>query len=173
MRYISGQKWGLATKAKSIREFLSKEFMILLLIFLIVLQHAGIYYPIGFKVSVPLLCIASIISGTGIIVCFMTRVVRSKTWSRFCEEPTDHKLTTTGVHKISRHPYYLGVILWAVGISILYSNILIVVLAVVWTLLAILVAKKEEKFLETEFGNEWILYKKRTPFLFGVRHLLS
>jgi protein-S-isoprenylcysteine O-methyltransferase Ste14 len=173
MRYVSGQKWGHATKAKSLKEFLSKEFMMVLLVCLIFLQHLRIYYPLGFNFSTLLLVASILISSFGILTCYMTRVARSKTWSRFCEEPTNHKLTTSGVHKISRHPYYLGVILWALGISILYSNILIIGLAIIWTIIAIVVAKKEEKFLEVEFGEEWISYKKRTPFLVGVRSMLS
>lgn len=170
MRHISGKKWGYAAKPKSFKDFITKEFMLVLLVVLVVVQHFGFYFE--FVVLIPIKYISVLVSIVGVLLCFETRRVRSKTWGRFGEKPTKHTLTTTGPHAYSRHPYYLGICLWVLGVSLLYANIIILFIAITWFILAILVAVSEEKFLQSEFGDEWVKYKERTPFFFGIRSLL-
>lgn len=170
MRNISGKKWGHAAKPKSFKDFITKEFMLILLVVLVAVQHFGFAFEL--VVLNPIKWISVLVSCAGILICFETRRARSKTWGRFGEKPAKHKLTTTGPHVFSRHPYYLGVCLWVLGVSVLYENIIILVMAIIWSTLAMLVATSEEKFLQSEFGDEWTQYKKRTPFFFGIRSLL-
>lgn len=58
----------------------------------------------------------------------------------------------------------MGLLYWGWATSLLYGNISMLVLVLVWTIGAVFIAKKEEKFLEEVFGQEWIKYKEETPF---------
>jgi protein-S-isoprenylcysteine O-methyltransferase Ste14 len=74
----------------------------------------------------------------------------------------DHRLVTSGPFAIVRHPMYLGILLIALGGSLIYRT---------WTfvfLLAIIPgiarrAGKEEEALALEFGEQWYEYVKRVP----------
>jgi protein-S-isoprenylcysteine O-methyltransferase Ste14 len=82
----------------------------------------------------------------------------------------DHKLIQHGPYTYIRHPRYLGILAFFMGISIVFrsylSLILVLVLAVVltWRIYA------EEALMQQEFGEEWMAYRKRSwriiPFIF-------
>jgi protein-S-isoprenylcysteine O-methyltransferase Ste14 len=170
MRHVSGRKWKHASKPGSLKEFFAKEFIVLVFITLVVIQHFGFSWK--FNVSPYALILTIPASVFGVWLCYRTRKERALTWSRFGIQPSNHKLTTGGPHRFSRHPYYVGISVWAFGISLIYANFLIIFVSIIWIIAAMTVARNEEKFLQAEFGDEWSRYKKRTPFWFGVRSLL-
>jgi protein-S-isoprenylcysteine O-methyltransferase Ste14 len=69
---------------------------------------------------------------------------------------------TTGILGLTRHPWYLGMILiiWArnVDVAVLIANVILTVYLIVGTLL-------EERKLSLEFGDEYRQYQKRVPML--------
>ncbi len=78
----------------------------------------------------------------------------------------DDKLRTGGPYRIGRHPYYLGAMLFYIGLAGVVKS--------TWGLLATFVlvmpltlyrAKLEEKALHKEFGDEWQAYVKQTKFI--------
>jgi protein-S-isoprenylcysteine O-methyltransferase Ste14 len=73
------------------------------------------------------------------------------------------KLVTTGIYKWIRHPQYLGFLLITLGLNVQWLTILTVLL---WPVLAVLyyrLAKKEEKEVEAQFGEEFRKYKRTVP----------
>ncbi|MGA9854886.1 MAG: isoprenylcysteine carboxylmethyltransferase family protein [Gammaproteobacteria bacterium] len=71
-------------------------------------------------------------------------------------------LALQGPYSLSRNPMYLGVGMVCVGISLL-SNMLWPLLSVPVVLVIVdrVVIRKEERYLETKFGDEYRQYKKR------------
>ena len=76
-----------------------------------------------------------------------------------------HTLVTTGVYRIIRHPSYLGLLLTALGWALGFRSGAGVVL---WALLIPPLLSRihaEERLLETEFGEEYRAYVRRTSRL--------
>jgi len=77
------------------------------------------------------------------------------------------QLNTKGLYSLTRNPIYLGNILMAVGIAIIWGNPLFVLicfgLAMTFFYIVIL---HEEKILDERFSAEYASYKERTPKLF-------
>ena len=76
-------------------------------------------------------------------------------------EPTTN-IITTGIYAWSRNPIYLAFNLFPIGLGIFFDNL--------WVLLSFLPAafiiyhiaiKKEEKYLEDKFGEEYLDYKNK------------
>jgi protein-S-isoprenylcysteine O-methyltransferase Ste14 len=74
-----------------------------------------------------------------------------------------HELIETGLYKTIRHPGYLGQLIIFTGIATTLSNWLSVVLMLIPVLTGYIYRiKVEEKFMSKQFGEEYILYQKRT-----------
>ncbi|MFZ5933091.1 MAG: methyltransferase family protein [Patescibacteria group bacterium] len=81
------------------------------------------------------------------------------------------RLMTTGVYGVVRHPTYLGNILYPLGLSIILKATWALLFCVFLVLFHIVLIFKEEKELETGFGEEYKEYKKKVrwkliPYLF-------
>lgn len=88
--------------------------------------------------------------------------VFSKTFFNSTGKAVPLKLVTTGPYAVIRHPLYLGFIAWAFATSLVFNNIVAVVLSIIFTWIIALKAADEEVFLELEFGEQWREYKKQT-----------
>lgn len=98
--------------------------------------------------------------GIGVIAIIFAQMRKAKTniepW-----KPTT-KILDTGFYGISRNPIYLGMILIYLGISCLFNSIWFLPFLPL-CLLAIHygVILREEKYLESKFGEEYLDYKQR------------
>lgn len=82
-----------------------------------------------------------------------------KYWSK---ESGQGKVVKTGVYKYIRHPQYTGFMLLTVGMLLEWATLPNLIM---WPFIAILyyrLAKKEENDMIKEFGEEYIMYMKRT-----------
>ncbi|OIO22174.1 MAG: hypothetical protein AUJ54_03895 [Ignavibacteria bacterium CG1_02_37_35] len=71
-------------------------------------------------------------------------------------------LVTTGIYRYIRHPQYTGIILFTFGWLVHWPSIVTLVL---WPILIVMytwLAKQEEKQALEEFGEDYIVYAKRT-----------
>ena len=75
---------------------------------------------------------------------------------------TGHRLITSGPYRIIRHPMYAAVICSGIGGLLIYWTWATLFFAVNMFALTIR-AKREERVLSEEFGEEWEEYKRRTP----------
>lgn len=80
------------------------------------------------------------------------------------------ELNTIGIHKIIRHPWYLGtlIIIWLRDLS--FSTIC---LNAVFTAYIIIGAFLEEKKLKSEFGQAYLNYQKQVSMLIPLKGLLK
>ena len=82
----------------------------------------------------------------------------------------DHQLIQSGPYKFIRHPRYLGILTFFVGISLTFRSLLgvFIVIALVGVLIWRIFA--EEKLMRQAFGKEWEEYQSKTwrliPFVF-------
>ena len=74
----------------------------------------------------------------------------------------DHKLITSGLYALMRHPMYTGVFLVAAGSLLMYFTWTTLFLAC-FAPLTMLRAFREEKILAAEFGEQWQEYSQRVP----------
>src|SRR5262249_805824 len=74
----------------------------------------------------------------------------------------EHRLQTTGLYRHIRHPSYTGALLYMVGFVLLFRCWLGLLVGA--ALLPVLVARMnaEESLLESEFGEEYTAYRRRT-----------
>lgn len=74
----------------------------------------------------------------------------------------DHLLIRNGPYRYVRHPMYLAVILAAFGALLIFRTWAMVLFSVS-SLVVIFRARREERLLAEEFGEEWNLYRRDVP----------
>lgn len=80
------------------------------------------------------------------------------------------KLIVKPPYSYCRNPMALGAIVMYLGVAILYGSVGAVALVLLGAAgLVTYIKRVEEKEMETRFGQEYIEYKRRTPFL--IPHL--
>ena len=82
----------------------------------------------------------------------------------------DHQLIQSGPYKVIRHPRYLGILLFFLGISLTFRSLLGIILVLVLTAVLIWRVFAEEKMMHQEFGKAWEEYQAKTwrliPYIF-------
>ncbi len=78
-----------------------------------------------------------------------------------------HQLITTGIYRYMRHPMYAAHLVWAIGQILLLHN-WIAGYSFIITMLPFYFyrSKREEEMLIDEFGEEYVIYKRKTGALF-------
>lgn len=71
------------------------------------------------------------------------------------------KLVTTGLYKYSRHPQYLGLIIFCIGWQVQYPLLFSLCICILLIVIYYFLARQEEKHLLAEFPKEYQNYKKR------------
>lgn len=74
-----------------------------------------------------------------------------------------HRLVTTGLYRLLRHPQYLGLILIIVAFNIQWPTILTLLMAPVLIVAYVRQARREDKELERRFGVAFVRYASRVP----------
>jgi protein-S-isoprenylcysteine O-methyltransferase Ste14 len=73
-----------------------------------------------------------------------------------------HQLVTEGPYRYLRHPRYLGIILFNIGISLVFRCWLALILVAALTLVLIWRIHDEEALMHQEFGADWEAYCQRS-----------
>jgi protein-S-isoprenylcysteine O-methyltransferase Ste14 len=84
-------------------------------------------------------------------------------WRQIHKGRSQGKLVKTGLYKYIRHPQYLGFLLITVGLNVMWLTIITLMM---WPVLALLywrLAKREDKEMEEQFGDEFQEYKRKVP----------
>ncbi len=117
----------------------------------IVLKHRVLAAPwVGVTVGLPLIFIGVGLSGWSVLEAGETEI----------EKPT--KLLTNGPYSLSRNPMYVAWTLMYLGIGLAANSLWIVVmLPLVAAFTHFVDVRREERFLEKKFGDEYIQYKGR------------
>ncbi len=109
--------------------------------------HTGMYLNIAFAVV------------AAILICNGWYNIYHKYWIK---ESGKGRVVKTGVYKYIRHPQYTGFMLLTIGMILEWATLPILIM---WPFIACMyykLAKKEEKDMIEEFGEEYIMYMKKT-----------
>lgn len=126
----------------------------------------GVGLYLIFPLSFPSRIVTVVLGVIGVVVVVALSVAMSRAFDRHNTSANPKSETTaivdTGPFKYSRNPAYLTVGILQVAIGLLLNNVWVVVLTAP-ALIAIhmMVVKKEERYLEDKFGNEYLQYKSR------------
>jgi protein-S-isoprenylcysteine O-methyltransferase Ste14 len=115
--------------------------------------------------------IGTLLSLTGIaLVVLGWRVVYKRYWSK---EAGQGQLITDGIYGYIRHPQYTGFLMITLGMLFDWATLPMLIM---WPIMAVLyyrLARKEEGDMETEFGQQYAEYRRKTgmflPRLWATR----
>lgn len=85
--------------------------------------------------------------------------IHKEYWSK---ETGKGHLVKTGIYRYIRHPQYTGFFLITMGVMMTWVTIPLLLLYCLLLFLYYGLAKREEKDMEVEFGDEYLRYKKTT-----------
>lgn len=109
--------------------------------------YAGMYINIGCAA----VALALIISGW--------HAIYHKYWKA---EAGRGKLVTTGIYRYIRHPQYTGFLLLSLGMLAEWATLPMLLLWPFMACLYVRLARREEKDMVQEFGEEYVMYRNRT-----------
>lgn len=114
------------------------------------------------------ICIVMNIIG-GLLVIIGWSSIHKNYWRR---ESGEGRLVTSGIYNYIRHPQYTGFLLITLGLIFEWATI---PLLIMWPILCVVyfrLAKKEEKDMIQEFGDEYKAYQKQTGMFLPkiIRH---
>ena len=98
----------------------------------------------------------------GSLIRLMTLFALGNRFSALVAVQPDHRLKTDGVYRFVRHPSYLGALLAMAGWTLVFRSgpgLLLALLMIPFVLVRI---QDEERFLASEFGDEYERYRRRT-----------
>ncbi len=106
----------------------------------------------------------------GAAIAIWARTILGANWSGMVTVKRDHELVRRGPYALVRHPIYTGLLLAFLGTAVALGEVRgLVALAITfvgWSYKAEL----EERFMEQQFGDEYVRYKRDTkkliPFVY-------
>ena len=119
----------------------------------------------------------SIIRFTGLVLTFMgfllmnwSVIILDKQFSIDITIQDDHQLVTKGPYHYIRHPRYTGIIVFLLGISLVFLSWISLIFVFATIIVLIWRIQDEEKLMHEEFKTEWEEYKEKTyclvPFVY-------
>ncbi len=104
----------------------------------------------------------------GVLIAFSGFVLMGKARDLFKKHQTtlqiekSSHLVVEGVFSKTRNPMYMGMTILVLGFSVISTNILALVLPLLFsTIVGLVFVRKEEKLMFDVFGNDYLEYKKR------------
>jgi protein-S-isoprenylcysteine O-methyltransferase Ste14 len=98
----------------------------------------------------------------GLIVFLLALISFGKAWRIGIDQNNSNDLITGGIFKYTRNPIFLFMDIYFMGITLVYPNIVFVVITFCMIIGIHLQIIREEQFLTNKFGKKYIEYKKQT-----------
>ncbi len=109
----------------------------------------------------------------GVAIAIWARFYLGANWSASITVKQDHQLIRSGPYSVVRHPIYSGLLLAMFGTAIYMGEIcgLLAVALATWAWK--MKSRLEEAYMESEFGDQYVSYRKEVkalvPFFMVVR----
>jgi protein-S-isoprenylcysteine O-methyltransferase Ste14 len=97
-----------------------------------------------------------------VVFWIWTQIHLDTQWSAQLQLKRNHQLVTTGPYASIRHPLYLGMMGWAISVSLLTANWIFVAVCVLSIIGVVVRVPKEEQMMIEAFGDEYKAYMQRT-----------
>ncbi len=98
-------------------------------------------------------------------------VIMGKGWRQI--HKANGELVTSGLYQRVRHPQYFGLFLITVGMLVQWPTIITIAMWPVLMLMYYRLARKEEKEIESRFGDQYVTYRQRVPMFWPRRATAS
>ncbi len=98
-------------------------------------------------------------------------IIMGRAWKQI--HRANGELVTSGLYSRVRHPQYFALFLITVGMLIQWPTI---ITAAMWPVLIFMyyrLARREEKEMETHFGDKYATYRRQVPMIFPRLSLAS
>lgn len=107
--------------------------------------------------------IGLLLYGFGFVLMHYVQIFMGRFFSVEITIQENHQLIKNGPFSYVRHPRYLGIVIFSLGIALIFNSLagIIISLLIFFTLKRRISA--EEKILAEKFGDEWTKYAKKTP----------
>ena len=116
--------------------------------------------------SAPLKWILVALTGTGFFFVWWARIHLGRLWSDWLTKKVGHHVVDTGPYRLVRHPIYLGLIFAAFATAIEKGTSYALFGAAILTLSFYTKARREERFLRVELGEDaYDAYARKTAML--------
>ncbi len=110
--------------------------------------------------------IAALLTFAGLGLTWWARIHLGRLWSDWVMRKADHHVVDTGPYRLVRHPIYLGLIVAGFATAIEKATSFALMGAAIVTLAFYTKARREERFLREELGeNAYRDYSRRTAML--------
>lgn len=107
-----------------------------------------------------------VLMGTAIGLFAASTRALGRNWSIVARTRSDHELVRSGPYAYVRHPIYLGLLFFLVGLSAALGHWLQLIIAVPVYLSGTMIRTRlEDRLLEQSFGDNFRDYRKATPAL--------
>ena len=145
--------WGIGPKMA----LATTIYTIILAVLHFLLPHTFIIEGIPFHLF---LIVSIILLAIGIPLYLVSVKTINKAYKKDC-------LCTSGVYGICRHPLYASMIFYNVpAVMLLFRSWLLLTVPVFLYIVFCIFIKKEEKYLEERFGDEFVFYKEKTDLVY-------
>jgi protein-S-isoprenylcysteine O-methyltransferase Ste14 len=84
-------------------------------------------------------------------------------WKVLYEAQRVHRLATTGPYGRVRHPQYVGFVLIMSGFLLQWPTLITLVMFPILVYMYVRLARREEREVAAEFGEDYLRYSRRTP----------
>ncbi len=101
--------------------------------------------------------------GAGLVVFVAALAAMGDSWRVGIDRGTPGKLVTRGIFARTRNPIFLFMDLYVAGTFVLHGTLLFFVIALVGIVGIHFQIRREERFLEGRYGEEYGSYRARTP----------
>ncbi len=98
----------------------------------------------------------------GFVMMNWTAATLGKQFSVQVTLQKDHRLVTSGLYHYLRHPRYLSIIIFNLGIALVFRSWLALILVAALTLVLLWRIHDEEAFMRQAFGTEWETYARQS-----------
>jgi protein-S-isoprenylcysteine O-methyltransferase Ste14 len=125
------------------------------------------HYPLRF-LERTVLPPAPIVAGIGYLLLFggiafaiAARVSLGRNWSANVTLKEDHQLVCTGLYSLVRNPIYTGIVTALLGTAVLMNTVHVFLAFALAIFLFMWKTTYEERFMEQEFGAQYLAYRQR------------
>jgi protein-S-isoprenylcysteine O-methyltransferase Ste14 len=113
-------------------------------------------------------------AAAGLLFCWWARIHLGRLWSDWITRKAGHHIVDTGPYRLVRHPIYSGLIAAALATAIEKGTSMALIGAALMALAFYTKARREERFLRRELGEDaYSAYARTTPMLLPLVRIHS